>query len=153
MQTEKHKAKRILLVDDDIDLLMLLERKLQRCGYLIESAASLPEAEYVLSLFRPDVVLLDINIAGDDGRQLCWKIKHSEHNSKAKVILMSGYNYSTSGPLSFGADDYIAKPFDSEYLVNKVADLLNEQVMSDTVLQPFMLGGMEVLSNTVGKRI
>lgn len=127
MQTEKHKAKRILLVDDDIDLLMLLERKLQRSGYLIESAASLPEAEYVLSLFKPDVVLLDINIAGDDGRQLCWKIKHSDQNSKAKVILMSGYNYSIGGPLSFGADDYVAKPFESEYVVNKIERLLDEQ--------------------------
>lgn len=131
MQTEKRKAKRILLVDDDIDLLMLLERKLQRSGYIIESAASLPEAEYVLALFKPDVVLLDINVAGEDGRKLCWKIKHSEQNSKAKVILMSGYNYSISGPLSFGADDYVAKPFDSEYLVNKVTGLLSEQQASE----------------------
>ena len=44
MQKEKHKANRILLVDDDIDLLMLLERKLQRSGYLIESAPKLPPA-------------------------------------------------------------------------------------------------------------
>lgn len=124
---EKHKRKRILLVDDDIDLLMLLERKLQRSGYLIESAASLPEAEYVLSLFKPDLVLLDINIAGDDGRQLCWKIKHSEQNSKAKVILMSGFNYTISGPLSFGADDFVAKPFHADYLLNKVEQLLEDQ--------------------------
>lgn len=132
MQTgEKHKPKRILLVDDDIDLLMLLERKLQKSGYLIESAASLPEAEYVLSLFKPDLVLLDINIAGDDGRQLCWKIKHSEQDRKAKVILMSGYNYPISGPLSFGADDYVAKPFPSEYLANKVEQLLESQPLRE----------------------
>lgn len=128
MQTdEKHKPKRILLVDDDIDLLMLLERKLQKSGYLIESAASLPEAEYVLSLFKPNLVILDINIAGDDGRQLCWKIKHSENTRDAKVILMSGYNYPVNGPLLFGADDYVAKPFQSEYLTNKVEALLNDQ--------------------------
>ena len=133
MQTEKHKTKRILLVDDDIDLLMLLERKLQKSGYLIESAASMPEAEYVLSLFKPDVVILDINIAGDDGRQLCWKIKHAEGARKAKVILMSGYNYPISGPLSFGADDYVAKPFQSEYLVNKVEHLLSETPMPEPV--------------------
>jgi DNA-binding response OmpR family regulator len=134
MQTgEKHKRKRILLVDDDIDLLMLLERKFQKSGYLIESAASLPEAEYVLSLFKPQLVLLDINIAGDDGRQLCWKIKHSEQNSDAKVILMSGYNYSISGPLSFGADDYVAKPFHADYLLNKVETLLEEHAVPDPV--------------------
>lgn len=128
---EKQKKKRILLVDDDIDLLMLLERKLQKSGYIIESAASMPEAEYVLSLFRPDLVLLDINIAGDDGRQLCWKIKHSAQNRSAKVILMSGYNYPISGPLSFGADDYVAKPFHSDYLANKIEQLLNGEPLPE----------------------
>lgn len=127
MQTGEKQKKRILLVDDDIDLLMLLERKFEKTGYVIESAASLPEAEYVLSLFKPSVVILDINVAGDDGRQLCWKIKHSEMNSGAKVILMSGYNYPTNGPLAFGADDYVAKPFQADYLMNKVEALLLEQ--------------------------
>jgi CheY-like chemotaxis protein len=121
---EKHNAKRILLVDDDIDLLMLLERKLQRSGYIIESAASMPEAEYVLSLFKPDLVILDINVAGEDGRQLCWKIKNTGDNRFAKVILMSGYNYAINKQLLFGADDFVAKPFQSDYLRQKVEDLL-----------------------------
>jgi len=121
---EKHTTKRILLVDDDIDLLMLLERSLQKSGYIIESAGSMPEAEYVLSLFRPNLVLLDINVAGDDGRQLCWKIKNTGDNRDAKVILMSGYNYAINRQLLFGADDFVAKPFQSEYLIQKVESLL-----------------------------
>jgi DNA-binding response OmpR family regulator len=123
---EKHTKKRILLVDDDIDLLMLLERKLQKEGYVIESAGSMPEAEYVLSLFKPDLVILDINIAGEDGRQLCWKIKNTGDNREAKVILMSGYNYAINKQLLFGADDFVAKPFQSEYLRQRVEDLLVE---------------------------
>lgn len=123
---EKQKAKRILLVDDDIDLLMLLERKLQKSGYIIESAASMPEAEYVLSLFKPHLILLDINVAGDDGRQLCWKVKNTGENRGAKVILMSGYNYATNRHLRFGADDFVAKPFHSEFLMQKMDSLLNE---------------------------
>lgn len=122
---EKQKPKRILLVDDDIDLLMLLERKLQKSGYIIESAASMPEAEYVLSLFKPNLVILDINVAGDDGRQLCWKIKNTGENRNAKVILMSGYNYTINRQLLFGADDFCAKPFQSEYLLEKMEELLN----------------------------
>ncbi len=121
----KLKEKRILLVDDDIDLLMLLERKFQKSGYVIESAASMPEAEYVLSLFKPHVVVLDINVAGDDGRQLCWKIKNTGYNRDAKVILMSGYNYTINHSLLFGADDYVAKPFQSEYLLQKMDGLIN----------------------------
>ncbi|HEY0039958.1 MAG TPA: response regulator [Flavisolibacter sp.] len=131
---EKPKVKRILLVDDDIDLLMLLERKLQKSGYIIESAASMPEAEYVLSLFKPNIVILDINVAGDDGRQLCWKIKNTGDNRSAKVILMSGYNYPINRQLLFGADDYVAKPFQSEYLLNKIETLLNEEAASEPVI-------------------
>ncbi len=133
---EKQQAKRILLVDDDIDLLMLLERKLQKTGYIIESAASVPEAEYVLSLFKPDVVLLDINVAGDDGRQLSWKIKNTGDNRSAKVILMSGYNYTINKQLLFGADDFCAKPFQSEYLMQKIESLLsNGPSVEDSLVQ------------------
>ena len=131
---EKPAVKRILLVDDDIDLLMLLERKLQTTGYIIESAASLPEAEYVLSLFHPDLVLLDINIAGDDGRQLCWKIKNIGQNRQAKVILMSGYNYTINRQLLFGADDYVAKPFPSEFLMEKIKMQLENQSVSQPLV-------------------
>src|ERR1043165_887928 len=94
MMVRKNNALRILLVDDDIDLLMLMERKLQQNGYVVESAASLSEADYVLSLFKPDLVLIDINVGGADGRQLSWKIKKKESN--CKVILMSGYHYPKS---------------------------------------------------------
>jgi DNA-binding response OmpR family regulator len=131
---EKHITKRILLVDDDIDLLMLLERKLQKNGYIIESAASLPEAEYVLSLFKPDLIVLDINIAGDDGRQLSWKIKNTGNNRNAKIVLMSGFNYTINQTLLFGADDYVAKPFPSEYLLQKMEGLLNERPIVTSIL-------------------
>lgn len=127
---EKRKRKKILLVDDDIDLLMLLERKLQKTGYVIESAASLPEAEYVSSLFKPDAVLLDINVAGDDGRQLCWKLKNTGENRGVKVILTSGYNYTINRQLLFGADDFLAKPFQSEFLLQKIEALLSSEEAS-----------------------
>lgn len=134
---EKHNLKRILLVDDDIDLLMLLERKLQKSGYIIESAASMPEAEYVLSLFRPHLILLDINVAGDDGRQLCWKIKNTGDNRNAKVVLMSGYNYTINRQLLFGADDFVAKPFASEFLMQRITELLSDEP-APAVLLPNM---------------
>ncbi|RYZ27226.1 MAG: response regulator [Chitinophagaceae bacterium] len=139
---EKPQVKRILLVDDDIDLLMLLERKLQRSGYIIESAASMPEAEYVLSLFKPHIVILDINVAGDDGRQLCWKIKNTKDFHQTKVILMSGYNYPINRQTLFGADDYLAKPFQSEYLLQKVTTLLNEEQAPEPVII-FPLNGFQ----------
>ena len=79
---EKRNPNRILIIDDDIDLLMLLERRLVQEGYDIETAASLPEAEELIPSFRPQLVLLDINVKGEDGRILCWQLK-KKRNSKA----------------------------------------------------------------------
>jgi DNA-binding response OmpR family regulator len=125
---------RVLVVDDDIDLLMLLERKLQQQGYKVESAVSMAEAEYVAAQFKPDLVLIDINLSGDDGRQLCWKIKHPTDGRQTKVILMSALYYPTSRTLLFGADDFIAKPFVTEFMLQKIsAQLLDEPA---TVMLP-----------------
>ena len=113
---EKH-LKRILIIDDDIDLLMLLERSLVKEGYRVESAASLPEAEEVIYSFQPHLVLLDINVNGADGRQLCWKLK-KQGEKEIKVIIISGYDYSAGRAVLFGADDLLAKPFQYDYLSN-----------------------------------
>jgi DNA-binding response OmpR family regulator len=118
---------RILVVDDDIDLLMLLERKLQQNGYKVESAVSMAEAEYVTAHFKPDLVLIDINLGGDDGRQLCWKLKHPTDGRQTKVILMSALYYPTSRTLLFGADDFVAKPFVTEFLLQKISAQLEEE--------------------------
>ena len=117
-------AFRVLVVDDDIDLLMLLERKLQNFGYVVESAVSLAEAEYIAAVFKPHLVLLDINVNGEDGRQLCWKIKHSAETRKTKVVLMSALYYPTSRVMLFGADDFVAKPYPPEFVQQKIASIL-----------------------------
>ena len=122
---------RILLVDDDIDLLMILERRLIREGYNVEAAASLPEAEEVIHSFRPHLVLLDINVNGEDGRQLCYKIK-MQPEGKPKVIIMSGYDYSTNRAMLFGADELLPKPFHLEYMLHRVETYFNEEIKQQT---------------------
>lgn len=124
-------SKRILIVDDDIDLLMLLERKLKQEGYETETAVSLPEAEELIVYFDPHLVLLDVNLRGEDGRQLCWKIKHQPVYRIAKVLIISGFDYSLSRATLFGADDILPKPFHMEFLLNRIGDLTSEAVMSE----------------------
>jgi DNA-binding response OmpR family regulator len=112
---------RILVIDDDIDLLMLLERTLDQSGYAVETAASIPQGEEILQAFWPQLVLLDINVKGEDGRQLCWKIKNQMPELQStKVIMMSGLDVSKTRAALFGADDVIAKPMTSDYLLQRV---------------------------------
>ena len=111
-------VKRLLIIDDDIDLLMLLERRLLKEGYKVEAAASLPEAEEVINSFKPHLVLLDINVNGEDGKQLCCKLKKETGNKAVKVIIISGYDYSAGRAVLFGADDLLPKPLHIDYLLN-----------------------------------
>jgi DNA-binding response OmpR family regulator len=127
MYQYQENPKRILIVDDDLDLLMLLDRRLQKEGYEIETAASLPEAEEIIATFSPHLLLLDINVKGEDGRQLCWRLKKSEIYKEIKVLIMSGYDYSTSRAALFGADNLLPKPLHTDILVHLVEAHLNSK--------------------------
>jgi len=125
----KWMPKRILIVDDDIDLLMLLERSFQNQAYIVETAASLAEAEEIIPDFLPQLVLLDININGEDGRKLCWKLKQ-QYGKAVKVMIVSGYDHNKSRSSLFGADDLVPKPFFTDYLFKKVEELLENESIS-----------------------
>lgn len=120
--------KKILIVDDDVDFLMLLERRLTQEGYLVEAAASLPEAEDITPQFKPHLVLLDINLKGEDGRKYCWNLKSTE--PEIKVIILSGYDHSLVRAVLFGADDLIPKPINFEYLLHQMERLLFIKLLS-----------------------
>ena len=121
-------AKRILVVDDDVDFLMLLERLLNKEGFIVETAANLAEAEDIHAYFDPHLVLLDINVKGEDGRKLCWQLKNSGNG--VKVIIMSGYDFSVGRAVLFGADDLIPKPINTEYLFHRIDNLLFDTEVS-----------------------
>lgn len=118
----------ILIVDDDVDLLMLLERRLLKEGYAVETAASLAEAQDMLRFYTANFLLLDVNVNGEDGRKLCWQIKHGQEHRNMKVIVMSGFDASMERAALFGADDFVAKPFETEFLLYKIKSLLDLEV-------------------------
>jgi DNA-binding response OmpR family regulator len=111
---------RILVIDDDIDLLMLLERRLKQDQYEVDTAVSLAEAEELIPSFLPHLVLLDINVNGEDGRKLCYKIKQI-YGESIKVIIMTGYDYNQVMPVLFGADDLLSKPLHTEFLLHRIS--------------------------------
>lgn len=119
-------SKRILIVDDDLDLLMVAERRLVKEGYVVETAASLPEAEELIFYFEPHLVLLDINVAGEDGRTLSMKLKRSAKTPPPKIVMMSGYDFNASRAALFGADELLVKPLIGDFLLYRIAVHLGE---------------------------
>lgn len=123
----KFEEPRILIIDDDVDLLMLMERRLGKEGYWAESAASLPEAREIIQSWQPDLLLLDINVAGEDGRQLCFEIKKDPQYSHLPVILISGYDPSFKRGTLFGADAVLPKPLNTEELLRTMGYFVNRE--------------------------
>ena len=117
-------ANRILIVDDDVDLLMLLERKLLKQGFDVETAVTLHEAEEILEYFQPQLLLLDINLNGEDGRKLSFTLKRSDRHADIRIIILSGYDYSASRAVLFGADELITKPLHLDYLLHRIEHYL-----------------------------
>jgi signal transduction histidine kinase len=112
---------RILIVDDDLSSVRLLERVLEK-SYVLETAYDGQEALDAIPKFRPDLILLDIDMPGMDGYETCRRIRAEENFKLIKVLLVSGHSDLEERLRGYevGADDYVAKPFDNSELRAKV---------------------------------
>lgn len=115
--------KKILVVDDDPDILDALQFMLEDAGYSVKTTE---KGEYAENLHDsngglPDVILLDVLLSGKDGRLICQKLKSQEETRHIPIIMMSAHNNARQSVASVGVDDFIAKPFEADELLEKVA--------------------------------
>jgi two-component system response regulator VicR len=114
---------KILLVDDNEDLLKITQIILKGQGYETVLATSIEEAARKIKIHRPALILLDACLCGqDDGRAYCRQLKEEVSTSGIRIILMSGNEY--DGSELANADDFLQKPFDFTELTDKVAKQL-----------------------------
>ena len=113
----------ILMVDDDPSVAGLIAEILEGEGYAVETVGTGAEAEEAIERIRPDLVLLDIMLPDADGLMLCNRLLQQW---PAPVIMLSGSRRESDRILSLrlGADDFIAKPFDTFELVARVQAVL-----------------------------
>jgi DNA-binding response OmpR family regulator len=113
----------ILLVDDDASVAGLVAEILEGEGYSVETVSTGAEAEAAIERIRPDLVILDIILPDADGLMLCNRLLQQW---PAPVIMLSGSRRESDRILSLrlGADDFIAKPFDTFELVARVQAVL-----------------------------
>jgi DNA-binding response OmpR family regulator len=116
--------KRILLVDDNEDLLLITRVILKSQGYEVALAKTVEEAETVMVDSLPALILMDVNLCGQDGSAFCRELKSDPRTKDIKVVLMSGDEENTSW-FDSGADDFLAKPFDFAGLTARVEKQLN----------------------------
>ena len=111
---------RILVVDDDIDILSVMEILLTMKGFEVEVTAKGENTFQKIDTFRPDLILLDVLISGHDGRTICKQLKSNEATKHIPVIMFSAHPGAAATIADYGANDFIAKPFDVNNLIQKV---------------------------------
>jgi len=123
--TEKNK--RILIVDNDHDVLDMMEEALTYEGYevngLIETNDIFPE----IMRYRPDIIILDYILNGINGGELCHQIKKNHYTNNIPVILMSAYPRVFNSLGNYGCDSFIPKPFNLDELAGCIYNLTNVQ--------------------------
>ncbi len=119
-------AKKILLVDDDPNILLSLEFLMRKNGYEVLVARNGTEALELLNAEVPHLTVLDIMMPDVDGYEICRFIKNSDVLKEGKVIFLSAKSKETdiAKGLSLGADLYVTKPFSTKELVKKIAELI-----------------------------
>ncbi len=113
--------KKILVLDDDPDILEILSLILIESGYEIRTLSCGDTIFDDLIDLCPDLVLMDVMLADMDGRSICKEIKENHLTCSVPVILISGtHNLTASLNLPGAANDFVAKPFDIDYLLAKI---------------------------------
>lgn len=116
-------AHRILLVDDDADILALMQAVISRNGMTAETARSAADAEKVLERFPADLIVLDLMMEGEDGLSFCRRLRA---RSNVPIIMLTALAEDVDRivGLEIGADDYLGKPFNPRELVARIKSVL-----------------------------
>ncbi len=119
-------AKKILVVDDERDLVETITFRLEAAGYEVSSAFDGQEGLEKAREIKPDLILLDVMMPKMDGYQVCRMLKFDDDYKNIPIIMLTArgqeQDKKTGGDV--GADDYITKPFDSKDLLARIQKML-----------------------------
>ena len=111
-----------MIADDDPGIVDAIEMLLEFEGYQVSSTI---DGSTVLDMKHelPDLLLLDIWMSGEDGRDICKKLKQEDATKDIPVIMISASKDIRESAMAAGADDFLAKPFEMNELLSKIKNL------------------------------
>ena len=123
---EKQMSKKVLIVDDEPNIVVSVEFLMQREGHEVATAADGQEAMDLLKESRPDLLILDVMMPRKNGFEVCAEVRTDNRLSGMPILMLTakGREAEMKKGLSLGADAYITKPFSTHELVMKVSELL-----------------------------
>ncbi len=119
---------RVLVVDDEPNIVLSLEFLMQQAGFDVDTAADGERALQSVAQQPPDLILLDISLPGLSGFEVLDQLRNQPETARLPIIMLTahGREVEREKGLALGADDYVTKPFSTRDLVAKVQALLGE---------------------------
>ena len=126
-------SEKILVVEDEVDILEVLEYNLSREGYRVLSTRDGDAGVYLARKEAPDLVLLDLMLPGLDGIEVCRRLKDDTVTRRIPIIMVTakGDESDVVLGLGIGADDYVTKPFSPRELLARVKAVLRRGALKD----------------------
>lgn len=121
-------AKRVLIADDEPNIVTSLEFLLEHNGYEVRIARDGREALELIGDFAPHLVLLDVMMPVHNGYEVCQSIRANPDWQRTKVLMLTakGRDVEATKGLAVGADAYVTKPFSTKELVQRVKEMLDD---------------------------
>jgi DNA-binding response OmpR family regulator len=121
-------ANKILVVDDEPNIVLSLEFLMKQAGFQVRTAADGEAALAAIAAEQPDLVLLDVMMPRKNGYEVCQAIRANPDWNAVRIIMLTakGREVEREKGLALGADDYITKPFATQEVVERVRELLAE---------------------------
>lgn len=121
----KNLSTKILIVDDDPEIIEILNYNLINSGFITKSASNGLEAIKKANKFIPDIILLDVMMPEMDGIEACIKIREIKTLTNTRIIFLSarGEDFTQIAAFDAGADDYISKPVKPKILLKKISSI------------------------------
>jgi two-component system, OmpR family, alkaline phosphatase synthesis response regulator PhoP len=119
-------GKKILLVDDEVDIVSMIQLRLEASGYEVIVASDGNQAYSMAKSASPDLIILDLMLPGMDGYQVCRLLKFDQNYKNIPIIMLTAKSQQEDKDWGqkVGADAYLTKPFKQEELLSKMKELL-----------------------------
>ena len=140
------KRRSLLLVDDDPEILTLLRAKLADEPFELLTAVEGESALNIVRTQKPDLVVLDINLPGLSGLEVCRSLRADKDTRDIPIIILSGRSDQIDRVLGleFGADDYVTKPFNPRELILRIHNVLRRVYKEKSGPENFTQGDLTV---------
>ena len=137
---------KILVVDDDLDIIEILKYNLNNSGYFVKSANNGIKAIKKAKKFLPDIILMDVMMPEMSGIEACSEIRKIDQLSNTIIIFLSARSedYTQISAYDAGADDYISKPVKPKILLKKISNIAKKIKSENTYSKILDFGSLKI---------